>query len=240
MAHRLRHLIRRVRGFALLPFLLVVLRPVVVAQPPPEVMIRFTVFSAEPVEGVLFASKPEAPKTPVIFYPTARSPHYAYQGANPVRFYRAPANDAAGGEMTVAEVVIPPGVQDALLVFLPDASANRPPYRVYLVDDGTARLARGWIGIVNFSGLPLSGTIAGKAVTLKDGLNPPLRIGRSAKVELRTPFKGRSYPAYVDGLELGPDERALLILFPPYRAGSLEVQSRLLVDAAGNATVRGR
>ncbi len=240
MAHRLRHLIRRARSFALLSFLLMALRPVVVAQPPLEVTIRFTVFSAEPVEGLLVAPKPETTKTPVIFYPTVRSPRYAYQGVNPLRFYRAPANETAGGEMTVAEVVIPPGVQDALLVFLPDVSASRPPYRIYLVDDRAAGFARGWIGIVNFSGLSLSGMIAGKAVTLKDGLNPPLRIGRSAKVELRTTFKGRSYPAYADGLELGPDERALLILFPPYRAGSLEVQSRLLVDAAGNATARGR
>jgi hypothetical protein len=209
-----------------------VLLPVVVAQPTPEVTIRFTVFSAEPVEGILFASKSEAPKTPAVFYPTARSSHYTYQGANPLRFYRAPANDTAGSEMTVAEVVIPSGMQDALLVFLPDVSANRLLYRVYLVDDGAARLTRGGLGIVNFSGLPLSGTIAGKAVALKAGLNPPLRIGRSAKVELRTPFKGRSYPAYEDGLELGPDERALLILFPPYRPGSLEVQSRVLLDQA--------
>jgi hypothetical protein len=32
---------------------------------------------------------------------------------------------------------------------------------------------------------------------------------------------------------LGPRQRALLILFPPFYAGSLEVQSRLLIDEPG-------
>lgn len=203
--------------------------PIAMGQLLSEVTVRFSVFSAEPIEDVWFVPKPEAPKAPVIFYPTARSPRYTYQGGNPLRFYRIRA-DGGEWEETVGEILIPAEVKDALLLFSPVTSAVRPQYRVYLIDDGIARHAPGAIGIVNFSDLPLSGVIAGKEATLKAGLNPPFRIGRSAKVILRTAFRGRSYQAYADTIDLGPVERALLILFPPYRTGSLEVQSRLLID----------
>ncbi|MES1166364.1 MAG: hypothetical protein ABUL68_00035 [Pseudomonadota bacterium] len=209
--------------------------PVVRAQPAPELTVRFTVFSAVPVEGLLAGLKPDAPREPVVFYPTARSPLYTYQGSNPLRFYRVRATGVAAdpGFELAAEVVIPPTVHEALLLFAPVAPREGPRYRVYVLADGVAHHAPGWIAIINFSGLALGGTIEAKAVALKDGLNPPVNIGRSAKIVLRTPFNGRSYQSYADTVELGRGERALLILFPPYRAGSLEVQSRLLRDEPG-------
>ena len=54
--------------------------------------------------------------------------------------------------------------------------------------------------------------------------------GSSAKIALRTSAGGRSYQAYAGALQLKRNERALLILFPPFYKGSHEVQSRLLVD----------
>jgi hypothetical protein len=194
-------------------------------------MIRFTVFSAEPVNGVGYVPKPEAPAVPLVFYPTARSPRYTYEGGNPLRFY-LPANNGTTSA-PAGEVTIPPGVRDGLLLFTPASGPGGPRYSVRLIDDGPGRHPPGAIAIVNLSGLPLRGTVGRTEMVLKDGLNTPVKIARSAPVMLRTMFRGRLYQSYAGTVELEAGERALLILLPPYRAGSLEVQSRLMMDEAG-------
>jgi hypothetical protein len=57
---------------------------------------------------------------------------------------------------------------------------------------------------------------------------------------LSTVFSQRTYQSYAGTARLGRNERALLILFPPFYPGALEVQSRLLVDQppAGAAAAR--
>ena len=83
----------------------------------------------------------------------------------------------------------------------------------------------------------LTGTLDGKPLLLTAGLNAATPLGRSTALTLRTTFKNRTYQAYAGNVELGKNERALLLLLPPFYRGSLEVQSRLLIDAPGG--VRG-
>ena len=203
---------------------------------PSEQTVRFTVFSSHPVAGLAYAPRAGVAPQKIVFYPTARSPRYEFRGAMPVRF-----TDATTGTV-VAEAVIPPEIRDALLLLAPIetmpsvalAKEGVPPtglrYRVSVLDDGAARHGTGGLAIINFSGLALTGTVGKTEVTLKDGLNPTLTVGRSAKIMLRTMVKGRSLQSYAETLQLSGKERALLILFPPFYKGSLEVQSRLLVD----------
>ena len=94
--------------------------------------------------------------------------------------------------------------------------------------------------MLNLSGLSLSGTVNNEKVTLKAGLNPTLTIGRSAKVTLNTTFKNKTYQSYASTVSLGRNERALLILLPPFYPGALEVQSRLLLDQPPAAAPAGR
>lgn len=204
-----------------------VLVTAVCAQTPraPEQAFRFTVFSARPVEGVAFAPNARAAAQKLVFYPTARSPRYEFRGAMPLRF-----TDASGA--VVAEATVPPEMHDVLLLF----SAMEPTpstglrYQVAVLDDGAARHGPSGLAIINLSGLALAGTVGTGEVTLKSGLNPTMQVSRTAKIALRTAFKGRSYQSYAGTLEMKAGERALLILFPPFYKGSLEVQSRLLVD----------
>jgi hypothetical protein len=231
MAHPRRHLIA---GAAVAFLLLDVTVRGAATGPAPELTVRFTVFSAVPVEGLRVAPTAETPPEPVIFYPTARSVRHRYEGSNPLRFYRARPGSGGDPELEVAaEVVIPPTVHEALLLFTSAAPGAGVQYRVHVLEDAVTHHAPGSIAIVNFSGLVLTGTIGGKTVGLNDGLNRPVTLGRSAAIVLRTPFNGRRYQSFADTVELGQGERALLILFPPYRAGSLEVQSRLLRDEPG-------
>jgi len=146
----------------------------------------------------------------------------------PLRFV-----DAATGAV-VAEATIPAGLHEALLLFTATEAGSSGTkalrYQISVLDDGAGRQGPGGLAIINLSELALSGTVNSEKVTLKAGLNPTLAIGRSAKITLSTVFKNRSYQSYASTVSLGRNERALLILFPPFYKGGLEVQSRLLLD----------
>ena len=219
MAYSLRYLIA-----ALLAIGAGVLSPARAASAEPAV--RFTVFASRAASGLIFTPRLGQPAVPLVCYPTARSPRYEYRGPMPLRF-----QDAKSGAV-VAEATVPPAITEALLLLVPvePAPATGLRYQVFVLDDSSARQAPGSLALINFSGMELSGTIDGQAVNLTAGLNPVQTIGRSAALALRTTVKGRSYQAYAGKVELKNAERALLLLLPPFYKGSLEVQSRLLVD----------
>jgi hypothetical protein len=221
-----RGLLQSLRWAALMAVLIL---PGLPAGAPPAVpAVRFTVFAPQPLAGLAYRPAAGAAWEEVKFYPTARSPRYEYRGAMPLRFIDR------GSQAVVAEATVPAGLREALLLFIPHEAAaggaGRPRFQVAVLDDGAARHGAGGLAIVNLSGLALSGTVNSKAVELTSGLNPPLPVGRSAKIVLTTVFKQRTYTSYSATIGLGRNERALVILFPPFNKGSLEVQPRLLVD----------
>ena len=192
--------------------------------------VHFTVFAPKPITDLTFVPRAGAPPQKVQFQPTARSIRYEYRGLMPLRF----VDELSGG--TVAEVNVPANLRDVLLLFAPlegaDANAAKGglKYQVAVLDDSALREAPGGLAIINLSGLALAGTVNKEKVTLKPGLNPAINIGRTANVTLTTTFKNKTYQSYTGTVTLGRNERALLILFPPFYKGALEVQSRLLVD----------
>ena len=220
MAHSLRYLIAAVLAIGA-----ALLTPGRAASA--EQAVRFTVFASRTASGLSFSPRVGQPSVRVVVYPTARSPRYEYRGPMPLRF-----QDAKSG-VVVAEATVPPSITEALLLFVPlePLPATGLRYQVFVLDDSSARQAPGSLALINFSGLEMSGTIDGQSVTLVTGLNPVQTIGRSAAVALRTTLNGRSYQAYAGTIELKNSERALLLLLPPFYKGSLEVQSRLLIDS---------
>jgi hypothetical protein len=189
--------------------------------------LRFTVFSAEPIENLSYVPVTQASPVPLVFYPTARSPDYFYTGPGPLQFV-----DATTGSVAV-EVEVPPNLRDALLIV--SEVASRAPearrFEVNVVDNSAVRYAPGQLLILNLSGLPLNGMVNRLPTTLVAGMNGPFRADGSATLNLRTAFRGRTYQAYADTLVVDHGNCALLLLLPPYRRGSLEVQSRILLDA---------
>jgi hypothetical protein len=214
------------------------LQDVGAAAPAPVQSVRFTVFSLRPVTDVAFQGRGNAAPEKLRFFPALRSSRYEYRGPMPLRFVD-PETRAV-----VAEAIVPPGVHDALLLFSPIAAgaagAGKLRYQVAVVDDGTARHGVGGLAIINLSGLSLSGTVNDRAVVLQPGLNPTIAVGGAAQVRFTTVFKQRPYESYSGAVKLGRDERALLILFPPFYPGALEVQSRLLLDRPATGGGAGR
>jgi len=209
---------------------------------PPGQFVRFTVFSARPISDIAFVGRATGGPQKIVFESTTRSPRYEHRGPMPLKFV-----DVNSGA-TVAEANIPPNIHDALLLFAPvesgEGKANvagaRLRYQVSVIDDSAVRHAAGGLAILNLSGLALSGTVNKERVTLKPGLNPTLAVGHAAEISLSTVARNRTYRTYANTVALRRDERALLILYPPYYKGSFEVQSRLLIDqppgAATSAT----
>ena len=194
----------------------------------PELNVRFAVFAAQPVGALAYAAGTGQAerKLALRFYPSARSPRYEYRGPAPLRFY-----DAKSGDV-VAEADIPAGVAEPLLIFSPQpaGATGGLRYFVYVFDDAASRYGAGKLLVLNFTGMRLAGTVGSRKVALQDGPNGPFDIGGGAAVQFRTEFKKRSYRAYGGTVEAGRSERALLLLLPPFYKGSLEVQSRLLVE----------
>lgn len=192
-------------------------------------LVRFTVFAVKAPADLAFVPTPGAAPQKLQFYPTARSPRYDYRGPVPLRII-----DSTTGQ-SVAEVAIPPGAGEFLLLLTPVAPAAASGvgtlrYHVAVIDDGALRHGPGGLAILNLSGLELRGSVGKEPVTLQSGLNPAITLAGATKVALSSVYKGRTYPAYGGTVTLKRNERALLLLFPPFYQGSLEAQSRLLID----------
>ena len=193
---------------------------------PTSQVVRFSVFSPQRIKDLTFAPRPGGAPQTLAFQPTARSVRYEYRGAMPLRFL-----DGTTGAV-LAEATVPPAMREALLLFtlLPTPTAQGLKYQIAVLDDSVARQVPGTLAIINLSGLTLAGTVGKEAVKLKAGLNPAITIGRTAAVTFRATHNNRSVQSYAGNVQLTARQRALLILFPPFNKGSLEAQSRLLID----------
>ncbi|MDB6092497.1 MAG: hypothetical protein JWM32_59 [Verrucomicrobia bacterium] len=187
--------------------------------------LTFAVFSADPIEGLAYRPHPKSPLKALQFYPTGRSPEYQLQGSA-----RLILCDVATGSPR-ADVEIPPDLRRALLIVGPKSGKNssrRLP--VTLLDDARSAWSAGELKIINLSGLSLTGSAGPQSVALEPAATANLRVSGPANIKLRTEFSGRSYLACSETVSLKENERGLMILFPPYYPGSLEVQSRMLTD----------
>lgn len=220
MAHLRRNLI------AVIVAAMVTAAGLAAADPPPERRFEFTVFSPEPISNLGYIRQAGAAPEPLVFYPTARSPRYAYAGPATVQFA-----DVRTGSVT-AEITVPAGARRLLLLFSTETTmpGGAVRYRVQCVNDSPEVHPPGSLQFLNLSGLALDGTLNGRAIALAEGFSDPITVDRPAAVVLRTTFKRRSYQSWAETIPLDSSTRCLVILLSPYRPGSLEVQWRLLLD----------
>ena len=188
--------------------------------------LRFTVWAFSPPSLALAVDMGEGGRLPLQFHPTMRSPVYEYAGASRLRFM-----DAETGE-AVAEADIPTEWQRVLLIFAPTpGSVARWRYQILVVDDSAEGLPKGTIRVLNRSGWTLRGAVNGQAREFPPGLSPALASSGAVDLQLRAVLRGRWWQSHASQFELGAEQRALLVVLPPYYPGSPEVQVRRLVDS---------
>lgn len=192
-------------------------------EPAPLPTVHFSVFSLRPIPGLAFLPGGEHAPEPIELYPTARSSLASYRGPMPVRLVSTITGAA------LAEVWIPSTITRALIVLAPDrGAASGGPWVPFVVDDDLPLSRAVRFTLLNLSGLSLRGRINAQAFAIRAGLNPIPGVSGHIRLELRAALKDRDYHSYGDALTIAAAERALLILFPPYYRGSLEVQARML------------
>lgn len=200
------------------------------------ITVRFTCYSVvAPMGPILFSPKDSGRPLPIEFFTSARSKIHDYTGQNPVIFFTETPASVVGEppiRTPLAQAAVPEKVTQPLFIFFPNPAVGTDsgalPFLVYVFDDGPAGLPPRHLALINVSGLEFVGKINGQIMFVKSGLTPPMSVGRSAHVELRTQFGQRFYQSYASSHPMLGTERVLMILLPPLRKGSIEIEVRLL------------
>jgi hypothetical protein len=243
MAHRIRHLIFH----CILAWTLTATAQAqnLPSLNPTDVDIEFTVFAPRAIKGVGYLPDTAArdPFKTVRFYNTYRSAVYSYRGAPTVRFYNESdvkaviaARESATDKTQippprpVAECIIPNGVKKAFLLFFPrpNAASGEPKYDIFVMDDGETRLPGGHFVIINASGIEMIGNVNGSDTVIGRGVSKPF-AAQDGKVRLGMTRVERAYQSLVmaDEWTLEPQQRNLVVMFPPMRGNLLPNLVRL-------------
>jgi hypothetical protein len=206
--------------------------------------VTFFVASGARIRNVRFGQFDEQGRltgsTRTGFRTSGRSLQYEYTGPMPLIFFEeepAPTpQDPEGVRRTpVARANLPPETSEVMFLFNrnPDYPDVGTKYSVQWVNLDTAEIPAGHVTIFNTLGITMQGAVGqetrGETLTIAPGINPPLHIQPQASVVLALESKAKGLiRIYKDTINCGPDERILLLIFPPRFPGSHNVGSKLI------------
>jgi hypothetical protein len=224
-----------------------VLIPVVVqgqAMPPPEVTVQFTVFSRKRLDGLCYMPTKRSQPAKLRFFTQNKSERYRYTGSAEVAFYAAEdwARYAQAGVAAVpcvkplprpvAVAVLPAGIREALLLFipLPETRIDGIQFLVLPLDDDPARFPVGHIGVVNATGRPYAGQVGRKVLEIPQGGGGTVAATGPVDFRLACLDGGQWVAAGHHFVNVGPRTRVRLVLFPSTTATGVGPVIRALVD----------
>ena len=187
-------------------------------------VISFTVYSQKRLRGVFFRDSSGAEQE-LRFFSASRSRSYRTSASGFLQFYRKSDSDEVA---LIARVEVASLPATALLVFSPVAQNGGPTlYEIRALDDRVDAFPIQHLRILNVSGLDLRVHLADVPIPLPPGsASPPIAVSAEVAIDVRT-VAGK--PAFREQhFFLGNGERVLLVLFPPYLPGSVEVQPHFL------------
>lgn len=206
-----------------------------------EVALTFTVFSLDrrPISGVFFMD-PEGKMTELAFHPRRRSVAYDYLGSPRMAFFRQSGTDQDGRPFyeEVADVEVSPGVSEVLVFFLDPNSRSEetvPRFRTLWMDDSKRAFPFGHLRVVNACGANLVGKMGEMDLNMGFEVSPSRSIrelsqGQSNYVNIAFAVRIRSdYEiVYANQVAFSQDTRSILILRPPRRPNSIQINTYLL------------
>jgi len=208
---------------------------------PERYTIRFSVYGLRPGDyaNLYFRDATGGPHD-VAFKPKRRSIAYdaTLTAKDPVlRFYRRPNPNTEENELLdsppLATVPLPPASGRQLIVFQRSrGSQTDEQYSVFVADDAEANFPAGSIRVLNTTGAEISSALNGNRFQLKQGqISRPTHVGNSdARITVVARGADRYHLLYRNEFEFDDKGRALLILRPPAREGSLRVGGHLLYE----------
>ncbi|MEM8867237.1 MAG: hypothetical protein AAGC73_03120 [Verrucomicrobiota bacterium] len=203
--------------------------------------IEFTVYGQYPVRGVEYnpvseeavsegikAAEPITIKT----HSQSRMGPHKFTGVNEMIFRESDS------EQIVGKVRFSEASNQWLFIFVKNPKHKEDPdgyykYLIYAFDDSEANLPNDGLVFINISGKELDGLLENKRVTLSAGESGSFRVQESLPVNLWTrEFDGEKLlPALVKTYQFQKNHRYLIIFFPPVLRGSVDLDTRFLVES---------
>ena len=135
----------------------------------------------------------------------------------------------------VGSVRLESGMQDVLLIFIPNpADDSNQKFLIHKVPDSKNAFPTGSLSILNLTGTEIIGKFHQTNVKLKSGFCSPagaLSAEGQTFVQIAVPSPSGYHMVYRHHLRIHPEKRALLILSPPARRGSLRIEGHLLMES---------
>jgi hypothetical protein len=211
---------------------------------PPEVTVQFTVFSRQRLAGLCYLPTKQAQPVGLKFFTQNKSERFCYTGPAEVPFFDAAdwacfapvkvaaANSTAPLPRPVAVAVLPAGMKEALLLFIP-LSKTQPSgikFLVLSVDDDPARFPAGHIGVINATGSSYMGQVGRKVLDIPPGRGGNFAAAGPVDFRLARRVEGQWVAAGHHFFNVGPRTRVCLVLFPATTASGVAPVIRTLVD----------
>lgn len=203
--------------------------------------IQLRVFSDRRLEGLhLYQERGDSPL--LQFFTGSVSPVYRYQGSNPIYFFRKVASPTEEDPNAVVRVPVarfeaPPNASAMLLLFFPDRNApeGTERYVLYGVDEDESAFPFGSVRLINLNNQTFEALIGGRPQSIRPGANPPVAVSPGVtSIGVVRQINGRYHKAYENFIRLSANQRAWLILYPPFLRNAVEVTPRLLIEDKAN------
>ena len=161
-----------------------------------------------------------------------RSELYRFTGPAPLRLVETTGSGATlAVSRVVATVAAPPSRGRSLFILYP--SGEPDSWAVLAMDDEPSAFPARHLRLVNLAGEPMAVAVNGSTVALD--VTPravaPRSINGNLKLGVAMARQGRAVPVFDQSLSVGDDERLLVVLLPPFRAGA-DVRTRVVRDSA--------
>jgi hypothetical protein len=199
----------------------------------PSIVIRPLAFAPDPMFKEVFVHDPaaESPATPtgIKSYLNHQSVKVTATERKLVFTTSADRSSLKLREKRIAEVVLPPDLKSAILVFLPAPAGSGSAWRVLTVDDSEGQFPAGSFRVFNLSPLPVRIDLEGKPFSFKPGQgglieDPPMGPTEHAAMRAFS-LEGKVWSAVSAGMWPDPGRgRVLQILYRDSKSGRIQLR----------------
>jgi len=211
--------------------------------------IQFRVFALNTINGLCFQPALKAVAREIVFFSSERSSAYRYKGGASLAFYEGTGSSSPipgpTGEITsppVALAMLPPGVKQVMLLFFPkrQPAADGLKYDVVVIEDSLEKVPLGMAVTLNASGQNYEGRVGTVPIQIPPGQGVPFKVVGRVHTQLAARVNGQAFRAATFDLKLNAQQRAWVLLFPPYAIGEFQPQIRVLYESQSSLRSSGQ
>jgi hypothetical protein len=206
-----------------------------------NVSVELFVFSIDrnPIDG-LYYTAPNGEKTLLQFASRRRSKAYPYEGPREINFYNRSIDPDTGETQytTVASAAIDQPNGEVLIFFISNNGNGQNSLHTLVMDDRPSSFPNGHLRVLNASGANLEGLIGNERLSLGFEVSDPrplnrIQQGRQNWVEIAfvIQFPDAYELVYANQITFSANNRSIIVLRPPRRPNSIQINTYLIEDS---------